>query len=246
MFKHLIFISLVLSFFACSSKNNDINIQKGIRTDTSNTASSVLLAAPQVIDSSHIVIYPLVLEKTTSEGGFLSSYTSEKLSYWNLIFYNTDNNTQHLLVNDKKIVIHAIKRSDSYSSSSDNFWVGGVNIFKNNIFYDVVSKDFNQNNFLDDADPTYLYVSDKEGNYFRSLSPENYNIISWEVVKGTSKIILQGQKDVNGDKKFDQNDPVIPLIVDITTKQLASEIFNQNYIDSLKSILTKTWQAEKK
>ena len=163
-----------------------------------------------------------------------------------MIFYNTDNNTQHLLVNDKKIVIHAIKRSDSYSSSSDNFWVGGVNIFKNNIFYDVVSKDFNQNNFLDDADPTYLYVSDKEGNYFRSLSPENYNIISWEVVKGTSKIILQGQKDVNGDKKFDQNDPVIPLIVDITTKQLASEIFNQNYIDSLKSILTKTWQAEKK
>ena len=110
----------------------------------------------------------------------------------------------------------------------------------------MVSKDFNQNNFLDDTDPTFLYVSDKQGNNFRLLSPDNYNIVSWEVVKGTSKIILQGQKDVNGDKKFDQNDPVIPLIVDITTKQLASEIFNQNYIDSLKSILTKTWQAEKK
>jgi len=246
MFKYLIFTGLILSLFSCSSNNNDINIQKGIRGDTSNTTSSVLLAAPQVIDSSHIVIYPLILEKRTSEGGFSSSYSSEKMSYWNLIFYNTDNNTQHLLVKDKKIAIHAIKRSDSYSSSSDNFWVGGINIFKNNIFYDVVSKDFNQNNLLDDADPTYLYVSDKQGFNFRPLSPDNYSIVSWEIVKGTSKIILQGQKDANGDKKFDQNDPVIPLIVDISTGRLASETFNQNYIDSLQSILTNSWKVEKK
>ncbi len=246
MFKYLIFITLILSFLSCSSKNNDINIQKGIRSDTSNTASSVLLATPQIIDSSHIVIYPLILEKTTSGGGISSSYSSEKLSYWNLIFYNSDNKTQHLLVKDKKIVIHAIKRSDSHSSSSDNFWANGINIFKSNIFYEVVSKDFNQNNLLDDADPTYLCVSDKQGFNFRPLSPDNFNIVSWEVIKGTTKIILQGQKDANGDKKIDSNDPLIPLMVDISTGQLASEVFNKAYIDSLQSILTSTWQVEKK
>ena len=121
MFKHLIFISLIFSLISCSNDNQGINIQKEIRGDTSKTTSSIMLASPQVIDSSHIVIFPLILEKTTSGGGLSSSYSSEKLSYWNLIFYNADDNTQHLLVNDKKIVIHAIKRTDSYSSSSDNF-----------------------------------------------------------------------------------------------------------------------------
>jgi hypothetical protein len=66
------------------------------------------------------------------------------------------------------------------------------------------------------------------------LSPDNYNVTSWDVVKGTSKIILQAQKDNNGDKKFNQNDEVIPLIVDVNTEKVATETFNQPYIDSLK------------
>jgi len=61
-------------------------------------------------------------------------------------------------------------------------------------------------------------------------------------VKGTSKIILQAQKDSNGDKKFDGNDEVIPLIVDVNTGKLATETFNQNYVDSLKQVLTNTWK----
>jgi hypothetical protein len=61
-------------------------------------------------------------------------------------------------------------------------------------------------------------------------------------VKGTSKIILQAQKDSNGDKKLDGNDEVIPLIVDVNTGKLATETFNQNYVDSLKQVLTNTWK----
>lgn len=245
MIKYLIFISLILSSLSCSNKNDDISIQKEMRNAATDKAISVLIAAPQVLDSSHTIIYPLILEKTRSEGGFSSSYSSEKLSYWNLIFFDTEDNTQHLLVNDKKIVIHAIKGSYNYSSS-DNFWADGINIYKNYIFYDVITKDYNQNNLLDDTDPTYLYISDKQGNDFRPVSPDNYNTLSWEVVKGTSKVILQGQKDMNGDKKFDQQDPIIALIVDVSSRQLAHETFNQNYMDSLKAILTKTWQVEKK
>jgi len=61
-------------------------------------------------------------------------------------------------------------------------------------------------------------------------------------VKGTSKIILQAQKDSNGDQKLDGNDEVIPLIVDVNTGKLATETFNQNYVDSLKQVLTNTWK----
>jgi len=239
MLKQLLSIFTVSCLLSCSNNNKDVNIQKGIRTDTAAKATVVLFSNPQVIDSSHIVIYPLILEKTSYGSGF-SSGGGERMSFWN--FYNTDNNTQYLLTDDKRIVIYSININGNSSSSSSDAWSEGINVYENNIFYDVVSKDFNQNNYLDIDDPTYLYVSDKKGNNFKQLTPDNYNITSWDVVKGTSKIILQAQKDSNGDKKFDGNDEVIPLIVDVNTGKLATETFNQNYIDSLKQVLTNTWK----
>jgi hypothetical protein len=108
------------------------------------------------------------------------------------------------------------------------------------------SQDYNQNDYLDDNDPTYLFISDKQGNNFRQLSSGNYSIKSWSAVKGATKIILQAQRDDNNDKKFDQNDNTIPLIVDVTTGKVAQETFRQNYIDSLKSILPKIWKTKSK
>jgi hypothetical protein len=248
MLRQILLIIAICYLLSCSNDNQDVNIQKGIQTDTSAKATAILFSNPQVIDSSHIVIYPLILEKTSYGSGFSSSSGGERTSFWNLIFYNTDNNTQHLLTNDKRIVIYSINidGSSSSSSSSSNMWSEGINIYQDNIFYDVISKDFNQNNYLDVDDPTYLYVSDKKGNNFRQLSPDNYNVTSWDVVKGTSKIILQAQKDNNGDKKFDQKDEVIPLISDVNTGKLATETFNQTYVDSLKKVLTNTWKNNKK
>jgi hypothetical protein len=89
-------------------------------------------------------------------------------------------------------------------------------------------------------------MSDKQGNNFRQISPDNYNVISWEVVTGTSTIILQAQKDDNGDKKFDQNDRVIPLAVDLSIDKVAKETFSSTYVDSLKSMLSNTWKVDKK
>ena len=248
MLRQLLSIITVCCLLSCSNNNQDVNIQKGLRTDTSAKATAILFSTPQIIDSSHIIIYPLILEKTSYGSGFSSSSGGERTSFWNLIFYNTDNNTQHLLTTDKRIVLYSINidGNSSSSNSSSDMWSEGINIYENNIFYDVVSKDFNQNNYLDVDDPTYLYVSDKKGNNFRQLSPDNYNITSWDVVKGTSKIILQAQKDNNGDKKFDGNDEIIPLIVDVNSEKLATETFNQAYIDSLKKVLTNTWKNDNK
>ncbi len=246
MLRHILLIIVIPSLFSCSNDNQDVNLQKRIQADTSAKATVILFAEPQVVDSSQIVIYPLILEKASYGSGFSSGSGGDRTSYWNLIFYNTDNSTQHLLIENKKIVIYSFNLSGSSSSSSSDNWTTGINIYKNNIFYNVVSSDFNQNKYLDNDDPTYLYVSDKLGNDFRQLSPDNYNVTSWEVVTGTSKIILQAQKDNNNDKKFDQNDQVIPLVVDVSTGKVATETFSQTYIDSLKSILSNTWKVDKK
>ena len=246
MLRHLFVIITVFGLLACSDASHDVNLQKQISSDTSAKATAILFADPQEIDSSHIVIYPLLLEKTSYGNGSASSRGGDRTSYWNLIFYNTDNNTQHLLTDDKKIVIYQFNLTSSSSSSSNGTWINGINIFENNIFYSVVSRDFNENKYLDADDPTYLYVSDKQGNNFRQLSPDDYNIVSWEVVAGTSKIILQAQKDNNGDKKFDNNDQILPLVADVSTGKVGSETFNQTYIDSLKTVLLNIWKLDKK
>jgi hypothetical protein len=246
MLRFFFLIIIISGIFSCSNNSQDVNLQRRIQTDTSAQANAVIFAEPQVVDSAHIVIYPLILEKTSYAGGFSSGSGGDRTSYWNLIFYNADNSTHHLLIDNKKIVIHSFSLNGGTSSSENENWTQGVNIYKSNIFFNVVSSDFNENKYLDNDDPTYLFMSDKQGNNFRQISPDNYNVTSWEVVTGTSTIILQAQKDDNGDKKFDQNDRVVPLVVDVSIDKVAKETFSPTYVDSLKSVLSNTWKVDKK
>ena len=145
-----------------------------------------------------------------------------------------------MLTSDKKILISSINFGSS--SSSDDLWTSGINVYKNNIIYTVVANDYNANKQIDGNDPTYLFVSNRDGTNFRQISPDSCNINSWEVVKGTTKIIMQGQKDNNGDKVFNETDATIPLVVDINSGKTATETFKQNFIDSLKLRLVKIWK----
>ena len=235
---------IFLPFFiltACADKSKDVNLQEKLRKDTTVNSQQIIFAEPQTIDSSHIVIYPLILEKETYSSGYSSGSGGQRTSYWNLIFYNTETQNQNLLTTDKKILISSINFGSS-SSSSDDLWTSGINIYKNNIIYTVVANDYNANKQIDGNDPTYLFVSNRDGTNFRQISPDSCNINSWKVVKGTTKIIMQGQKDNNGDKVFNENDAIIPLVVDINSGKTATETFKQNFIDSLKLRLVKIWK----
>lgn len=244
MAKLLFIFSSVFILTACSDKRQDVNLQEKLRKDTTANSQQIIFAEPQTIDSSHIVIYPLVLEKEAYGSGFSSGSGGQRTSYWNLVFYNTETQNQNLLTTDKKILISSINFGSSSSSSysSDDLWTNGINVYKNNIIYTVVANDYNANKQLDGNDPTYLFVSNRDGTNFRQISPDNYNINSWEVVKGTTKIIMQGQKDNNGDKVFNENDATIPLLVDINSGNPAVETFRQNFIDSLKLRLVTIWK----
>ena len=238
----LLFIFLpVFILTACADKSKDVNLQEKLRKDTTVNSQQIIFAEPQTIDSSHIVIYPLILEKETYGSGYSSGSDGQRTSYWNLIFYNTETQNQNLLTTDKKILISSINFGSS-SSSSHDLWTSGINIYKNNIIYTVVANDYNANKQIDGNDPTYLFVSNRDGTNFRQISPDSCNINSWKVVKGTTKIIMQWQKDNNGDKVFNENDATIPLVVDINSGKTATETFKQNFIDSLKLRLVKIWK----
>src|SRR5580698_10126947 len=98
MFKTLLSLLAFCALFSCFNNSQDRNLQKAIKKDSLASVSSIVFDEPQVIDSSHIIIYPLILEKT-SYGGF-SSGGGARTSYWNLLFYNTETGQQQLLTSD--------------------------------------------------------------------------------------------------------------------------------------------------
>ena len=233
----------VLLLTACAENTRDVNLQEKLKTDTTATAQQIIFAQPQIIDSSHVVIYPLILQDESRSNSYGSSSGGQQTSYWNLIFYNTETQNQTLLTKDKKILISSINLgSPSSSYSSDHPASNGINVYRDNIFYSVVSKDYDENKQLDENDPTYLFVSNRDGTNFRQISPDNYNIISWGIVTGSSKIIVQAQKDNNGDKVFNQEDETVPLFVDVRSNNIAVETFKNSFIDSLKNRLVNIWK----
>jgi hypothetical protein len=239
-------LPILLSFsilIACSDSSQDVNLQERLKKDTTVNSQQIIFAEPEILDSSHIIIYPLILEKESYGKSYGSSSGGQRTSYWNLIFYNTETQNQSLLTMDKKILIYSMNfGSSSSSSSSADIWTDGINVFKENIIYTAVARDYNSNKKLEQDDPTYLFVSNREGINFRQISPDNYNISSWEVVKGTTKVIMQGQKDDNGDKIFNELDAIVPLVVDINSPKPAVETFKQNFVDSLKRKLITIWK----
>jgi hypothetical protein len=240
----ILFVFLLLSVLtACSDSNREVNLQETLKKDTTGASGQIIFAQPQIIDSSHIVIYPLILEKESYSSGYSSSSGGQRTAFWNLIFYNTETGSQRLLTNDKRLMIYSINFAPPSSSSNSVYnSTNGINIFEENIFYSAVGNDYNANGQLDDDDPTYLYVSNRDGSGLRQISPDHYNISSWEFVKGSSKIIMEAQRDTNGDKQFDENDAVVPFVADIKLDQPAIETFRKDFVDSLKGRLVQIWK----
>ena len=243
--KQLAFVCFSVLLVSCGDKPEELDLQKELSTDSTVKSNQIVFTEPQIIDSSKFVIYPLLFEKVNYAGS--SGYSGGGRNiYWNLIFYNPQNGESRLLVNNQKVLINAINSTITPLSLMAVNRENGINSYKKYIIYSAVSKDYNLNNLLDQQDPNYLFVSDREGSNFRQVSPEDYHIVSWKILKGTTKILMQSQKDDNGNQKFDNADKIIPLVVDLNTGKMASEIFSPKYIDSLKQELINTWKTPKK
>jgi hypothetical protein len=244
---HKIFLSILLfaAFTSCNDKNNDVNLQERLKKDTSVAAQQIIFAEPLVIDSSRMVIYPLILETESFGKGYGYKRGGESQMFWNLIFYNVEAATRNLLTSDKKIMISSIiLNSPSSSNAYGGMGSSGINIFNDHIVYSVISADYDSNKILDQNDPGYIYVSARDGKNFRQVSPEGYHIDSWHEIKGTSKIIMTGRKDGNRDKKFNENDSPVPLVVDLNSNTQATEAFKPEFVDSLKKKLVTIWKAQ--
>jgi len=194
--------------------------------------------APELIDSSRYVIYPLIKERSTAEE-YGSSSSGRNATYWNLVFYNPATKEYHLLDTIKMILS---SYNSGNTSSSDDKETGKMELADKFIFYSVITTDFNKDSTLDEADPKYLYISDKSGHNFKQISPDNLDVTGWHTIKGTSKVIIQTINDSNNDQKFNDDDEQIPFVYDLVTGGKAEQVFSKNFKQSTQRLYEKLWR----
>jgi hypothetical protein len=104
--------------------------------------------------------------------------------YANFIFYNFVTDSSKSLFKDNSF-IREFGNVNNYYYRHDKIDMKN-NMSSKWIFY-FVKEDYNKNGRIDYKNPSVLYVSDKQGNGLKSISPEDKNAISF-VFFNTSKI----------------------------------------------------------
>jgi hypothetical protein len=252
--KKILLASLSFLFAACSSSNN--NKAEEAIPDTAaipGKSFAVELSAenPVSIDSSEYVMYPLLNKQTDEESdSFLSKDRGR--TFWNIIFYNTATKKSHLINEKNKMAIVSFNKdysdygSSGYGSESYNVEELGVTQTKGYVLYTVISSDYNHNGQLDSGDPEYLFISDRQGENFKQISPENKNVKTWDFIEKSGVILIQATNDKNNDKIFDENDQTISYAYNLKTGQPAGEVFSKDFTQQIDELHKKFWPAKKK
>jgi len=247
MLKVFTFFIATIFLFSCRQKTEQ---QETNSSDSTAVDSVAIINNPKnnfnvqtnsftEIDSSGIIMFPLSMSESGRYGGE-SSYYKEipQNSYWNIIFYNSKTSAYHLL-SDRKMLI---KNFDIKYSSANYLDIGYTGKY---ILYRVTVEDYNMDKKLNSDDPEYLFVSDKEGNNFRQLSPEDYDLKSWLFVKSTNKILMAVAKDSDHNKIFEDKDEITTFQIDIDQDNLSTEIFSREFKNKLKLMFDTEWKRVK-
>ena len=136
-----------------------------------------------------------------------------------------------------------IRNYDFKNNSNSNVDIGQTS---RHIFYSITSDDFNEDKKLTDEDPKYLFISDKEGNNFRQISPSNYDLQNWQFIKSVNKVLLTVRKDSDKNNKFDDKDEVTTFEVEIDKRIEPKEVFSTDFKNKLKILYDRDWKRLKK
>lgn len=236
-FSHLVI--LVIAFISCSQNENTL-LKRDI-SPSLDTKNRVEINSTNFIeiDTSGILLFPLLVSEKENVGGSLYSNKVNGSSYWNMLFLNSRTN-EYQLLSDKKMLIQ------SYFVPSTKNGVLELNQNPNYIFYTIVTDDYNKDKNLSGDDAEYLFVSDKFGKNLKQISPSNYKLLNWQYVKSSNKVVMSVQKDSDSNGKFEQADEVTTFEIDIEKDAGAKETFSSELKDKLKSLYDRDWKPIKK
>ncbi len=245
-FQKFLLICIVISLAACTKPQTQT--EEG--TATSETLETSELSDNEMdkiqlsygdtvmIDGADEIMIPVIAKgknkrgKMISSGDYMSGYEWESsrgyyTSYLNLIFFNIKKDTSHLLMNSQmgKISYFTItERIDSIPQPADNF-----------IFYEISNRDTNLDGKISEKDGSYLFASNRSGKNLVQLTPNNTQLISWDILDKSNIILAEVKVDDNRDKKFDKEDGTRLLKIDLDKLKKGRPLLDEKVEKQLKS-----------
>lgn len=254
--KKILIPAICLLLAACESGSGDkpeVNPSDTTAVPGKPAPPELYTSGPVEIDSSENVMYPLphiTEEKEDDSGSYSSSGDARSVTFWNIAFYNTNTRKYHLLDNNKRMIINSYNTDytkSAYSSQSGHapYDKSGAVQQGSFIFYTIISEDQNKDGKLDDKDPDYLYISDKEGNNFRQISPRGTNVENWEMIKKTGMILMETRRDSTYKGK-DVDVAAIQYLYDLKKGGVPERVFSPEFSGMVDKLYKKQWPIKKK
>ncbi len=235
--KQTIFILLTILIFSCNERQDRIQVVEDENL-TQKQIDSVLdeyrfeYSRMVFIDSLEKGIIPISTQKARG-GKRLSSdsyYADSYPQYWNFIFYDLDSGETRLLTNKKSRI------SDFRTNLKE---VGPI--LKKSVLFEMADTDYNEDSKLTFFDPKQLFISDINGENLRRISPLNENLIEYQIVPNSDKIIFQTQRDTNADKEFDKKDELVWYLINLSKDSVPFEVLDEKERKEIENLYFQQW-----
>jgi hypothetical protein len=179
-------------------------------------------ATPILIDSSSSIIIPVQYDINLMNSS--KFYYGE--FYANIVFYNFKNDSSKRLFKNDTFIKGFMSEYNYYNQDRK---YNLDNISSQWIFYFVKSFDYSKNGKIDSDDPYILYVSDKNGNGLKAITPVDENAVSINIYNKQGFALIKMQRDLDKDFDFENSDKDYYYIrLDLNTLKFGNKIEIKN------------------
>lgn len=211
--------------------NDDSTLSESDKYKWENT--KVEFGKPIVLKSTKNIAIPIILEDI-----YKDKLTTEH-RYFNIAIIDEFNALKKMLF-DKSVVIHDLFTIENPVHEYDRYYDEG----KDQIFSD----DYNSLLFMEVAaftegkksDMKRLYVYDLEKDVLNPLTPNHYDVKSWRIYKGISRMIIRIAADTDKNGVYDEKDTENVVMVDPNEPNELLPLFDT---EALKEVKYKVLEA---
>jgi hypothetical protein len=177
--------------------------------------------------AGQLLVFPLNLAGTDNDRSSVSKKYGNGSAAWNYLFYHIQTDTSHLLT-DRRLLF------TGYHPLNNRFTL-----------YTVTAEDYNQNNLLDEGDPTYLFISDRYGQGFRQLTPPYTHVMGWKYWNNKDLLLVKCIEDNNTDRVYNDKDEQVYFRINLNdTAFTCRELFTTADKLHIKAQFDSTWKQE--
>jgi hypothetical protein len=169
---------------------------------------------PFQIDSSEYFLIPKLIDNDNQQAYGKGKGYLPWGNYSEINFYNSKTKQNKKLFNGQLALIAPFYSRRFYYDYDKEKDIP-ANILSKHIVYLVRTDNFSGDNALDTEDPVYLYISTKTGDNLKQITPKGFNVVSWTLSKDKKIILVKGQNDKNGNKKFGNGDDELYYRIDL-------------------------------